>query len=66
MKLAQPNVIGTLLGVLLLAILVSGTALLGWPDWQRQIVKGCLLLLGGLIVVRSYPPGQSGAGSESP
>ena len=42
MKLAQPNVVGILVGVLLLAILVSGTALLGWPDWQRQIVKRCL------------------------
>ena len=43
-KFAQPNVRGTLVGVLLLGELVSGTALLGWPDWQRQVIKGCLLL----------------------
>ena len=51
-KLGQPNVLGTLLGVLLLAVLVSGTALLGWSDWQRDIIKGALLMLGVIIVVR--------------
>jgi ribose/xylose/arabinose/galactoside ABC-type transport system permease subunit len=65
-KMAQPNLLGTLVGVLLLSILVSGTALLGWPDWQREIIKGCLLMLGAAIVVRTHPLGQSGAGSRSP
>ncbi len=51
-KFGQPNVLGTLLAVLLLAVLVSGTALLGWSDWQRDIIKGALLLLGVVIVVR--------------
>lgn len=51
-KFGQPNVLGTLLAVLLLAVLVSGTALLGWADWERDIVKGALLLLGVVIVVR--------------
>lgn len=51
-KLGQPNVLGTLTGVLLLAVLVSGTALIGWSDWERNIVKGALLLLGVVIVVR--------------
>lgn len=51
-KFGQPNVLGTLLAVLLLAVLVSGTALLGWADWERDIVKGLLLLLGVVIVVR--------------
>jgi len=51
-KFGQPNVLGTLLAVLLLAVLVSGTALLGWSDWQRDIIKGGLLLLGVIIVVR--------------
>ena len=51
-KFGQPNVLGTLLAVLLLAVLVSGTALLGWSDWERDIVKGALLLLGVVIVVR--------------
>jgi ribose transport system permease protein len=51
-KLGQPNVLGTLIGVTLLAVLVSGTALLGWSDWERDIVKGALLLLGVVIAVR--------------
>lgn len=54
-KFAQPNVLGTLVGVMLLAVLVSGTALLGWSDWQREVIKGCLLVLGAAIVVRSRP-----------
>ena len=51
-KFGQPNVLGSLIAVVLLAVLVSGTALLGWPDWQRDIIKGVLLLLGVVIVVR--------------
>jgi len=51
-KFGQPNVLGTFVAVLLLAVLVSGTALLGWPDWQRDIIKGVLLLAGVVIVVR--------------
>jgi ribose transport system permease protein len=51
-KLGQPNVLGTLLAVLLLAVLVSGTALIGWSDWERDILKGALLLIGVIIVVK--------------
>jgi ribose transport system permease protein len=45
-KLGQPNVLGTLLAVLLLAVLVS------WSDWERDILKGALLLIGVIIVVK--------------
>lgn len=45
-RIGQPNVIGTATGVLLLATLVSGGALLGWPDYQRDILKGVLLIFG--------------------
>jgi ribose transport system permease protein len=51
-KLGQPNALGTLLAVLLLAVLVSGTALIGWSDWERDILKGALLLTGVIIVVK--------------
>jgi ribose transport system permease protein len=51
-KLGQPNVLGTALAVLLLAVLVSGTALIGWSDWERDILKGALLLIGVIIVVK--------------
>lgn len=45
-RIGQPNVIGSATGVLLLATLVSGGALMGWPDFQRDILKGALLILG--------------------
>jgi ribose transport system permease protein len=51
LKLAKPNVLGTIVGVLFLAVLLSGSALLGWNDAQRQVVKGCLLLFGVAAVI---------------
>lgn len=53
LKLGKPNVIGTLTAVLLLTALLSGSALLGWTDSQRQIVRGLILLVGVAIVVRA-------------
>lgn len=50
-RLGQPNVIGTACSTLLLAALVSGGALLGWPDYLRDIVKGCLLIGGVALAV---------------
>ncbi len=51
LKFGKPNVIGTVTAVLLLAALLSGAALLGWTDAQRQIVRGILLLSGVAVVV---------------
>lgn len=51
LKFGKPNVIGTVTAVLLLAALLSGAALLGWTDAQRQIVRGVLLLCGVAVVV---------------
>jgi ribose/xylose/arabinose/galactoside ABC-type transport system permease subunit len=51
LKMGKPNVIGTVVGVMLLAVLLSGAALLGWTDWQRQIVRGGLLIAGVAAVV---------------
>ena len=45
-RLGQPNIIGTVTAALLLAVLVSGGALMGWPDYVRDIVKGLLLIFG--------------------
>jgi ribose transport system permease protein len=53
LKLGKPNVIGTLTAVLLLTALLSGAALLGWTDSQRQIVRGLMLLVGVAIVVKA-------------
>jgi ribose transport system permease protein len=55
LKLGKPNVIGTVFGVLILGVLVSGAALLGWTDTQRQIVKGLLLLAGLTTMVWARP-----------
>lgn len=51
-RVGRPNVIGTATAVLLLAILVSGGALLGWPDYEREMIKGALLLAGVAMAVR--------------
>ncbi|MET0258119.1 MAG: ABC transporter permease [Methylobacterium sp.] len=51
LKMGKPNVAGTLTGVLLLAVLLSGAALLGWTDSQRQIVRAALLIAGVALVV---------------
>lgn len=52
-KIGKPNVIGTVTAILLLTVLVSGGALLGWPDYQRQIIKGLLLLFGVALAMRA-------------
>jgi len=51
LKMGQPNVIGTVVGILLLAVLLNGAALMGWSDSQRQIVRGGLLIAGVSMVV---------------
>ena len=50
-KLGKPNVIGTAVGVLILAVLVRGGALVGWIDSEFEIVKGGLLLAGVAVVI---------------
>jgi ribose transport system permease protein len=50
-RLGQPNIIGTAVGVIILAILVNGLALMGWPAYAREIVKGSLLLIGVAVAV---------------
>ncbi|NRA87065.1 MAG: ABC transporter permease [Rhizobiales bacterium] len=45
----KPNILGTLTATLFIGVLFSGAALLGLPDYQRQIIQG-LLLAAGLSV----------------
>lgn len=62
-RLGQPNVIGSAVAVLLLATLVSGGALLGWPDYLRDIVKGALLIGGvslSILMGRTLSKGKGG------
>ena len=42
----KPNIAGTLTAILFIGVLFSGAALLGLPDYQRQIIQGVLLAAG--------------------
>ena len=42
----KPNIAGTLTATLFIGVLFSGAALLGLPDYQRQIIQGALLAAG--------------------
>lgn len=53
LKLGKPNVLGTLVSVLVLTSLVHGGALLGWPESTFQIIKGGLLLTGIALITWS-------------
>jgi ribose transport system permease protein len=54
-KRGKPNVIGTFIGSILLAVLVSGLTLMGAPRLAALIVKGSLLVAGIVIVTLSSP-----------
>ncbi len=49
-KAGQPNVIGTLIGVIILSILGNGLTLLGEYFFVGNIVKGFLLVFGVVVV----------------
>jgi ribose transport system permease protein len=51
-RLGQPNIIGTGVGVVILAVLVNGLALIGWPNFAREILKGVLLVIGVIVAVK--------------
>jgi ribose transport system permease protein len=53
LRVGKPNVIGTTTAILILAVLVSGSAMIGWADYQRQIIKGVLLLVGVTVAMRA-------------
>lgn len=45
-RVGKPNILGTLTATMFIGVLFSGAALLGLPDYQRQIIQGLLLVLG--------------------
>jgi len=49
-KVGKANVIGTLVGVVFLAVLVSVGAMLGWQNYVREIIKGMVLLIGVIAI----------------
>ena len=48
----QPNILGTIVGSGILAVLNSGSGPMGWTDYQQSIIKGALLLIGIFLLVR--------------
>jgi len=46
----KPNVIGTIIAVIILGVLVNGFTLLGIPYYMAEIAKGSLLIIGVLII----------------
>lgn len=58
-KLGKPNIVGTAVGLALLAMLVNALALAGWPNSAREIVKGILLLFGVSIALIAQRQRQS-------
>lgn len=53
LRLGKPNIIGTIIAVLIITVLVRGGALLGWSDAGFSTIKGLLLLFGVAVVVWS-------------
>jgi ribose transport system permease protein len=49
-KAGQPNVIGTLIGVIILSVLSNGLTMLGIPFYVGTIIKGVLLVFGIVVV----------------
>ena len=58
-RIGKPNVLGTLAAVTLLVVLVNAGAMLGWPNYLREMIKGGILLCAVTLVLyvnrRSLP-----------
>lgn len=52
-KAGKPNVIGTLIGAILIMVLGNGLTLLGVPFYVGIIIKGLLMLLGVAVIAAS-------------
>ena len=52
-KAGKPNVIGTLIGAIFLAVLGNGLTLLGVPSYIGDMIKGGLMIFGIVIIALS-------------
>ena len=52
-KAGKPNVIGTLIGAIFLAVLGNGVTLLGVPSYVGDMIKGALMIFGIVIIAVS-------------
>lgn len=52
-KAGKPNVIGTFIGAIFLAVLTNGLTPIGLEDYVGSIIKGALMILGVVIIAIS-------------
>jgi len=52
-KAGKPNVIGTFIGAVFLAVLTNGLTPIGLPDYIGKIIKGALMIFGVVIIAIS-------------
>ncbi len=50
-KAGKPNVIGTLIGAVIIAVLTNGITLMGIPYYVGSIIKGILMIAGVAVIV---------------
>jgi len=55
-KIGKPNVIGTLIGAIIISTLTNGLTLLGVPFYVGIIIKGLLMLVGVVMIVATRYP----------
>ncbi len=56
-KAGKPNVIGTFIGAIFLAVLTNGLTPIGLEDYVGSIIKGTLMILGVVIIAISKSRG---------
>ncbi|MCP4449986.1 MAG: ABC transporter permease, partial [Planctomycetes bacterium] len=52
-KAGKPNVIGTFIGAIFLAVLTNGLTPIGLEDYVGSMIKGVLMILGVVIIAIS-------------
>ena len=52
-KAGKPNVIGTLIGAIIISVLSNGITLMGVPYYVGSIIKGVLMVIGVAVIVLS-------------
>ncbi len=54
-KIGKPNLIGTLFGAIIIAVLTNGITMLGIPYFIGSIIKGILMVIGVGVIVYNRP-----------
>ncbi len=54
-KVGKPNLVGTLFGAIIIAVLTNGITMLGIPYFVGSIIKGLLMVVGVGVIVYYRP-----------